>query len=71
MTKVDGRPLSACYDLAMSDFKFGGEHYNFCVCPVCQKMGGDHFNFCVCRVCQKMGGDHYAFCVCPVCQKLG
>ena len=28
--------------LAMSDYKFGGQHYDYCVCPVCRKAGGDH-----------------------------
>jgi hypothetical protein len=22
----------------MSDYKFGGQHYDYCVCPVCRKV---------------------------------
>jgi hypothetical protein len=57
--------------LPMSDFKFGGEHYSHCVCPVCKRLGGDHYSYCVCPICKKLGGDHYSHCVCSVCKKLG
>src|ERR1017187_1953849 len=26
----------------------GGAHWNYCVCPICQKMGGEHWNWCTC-----------------------
>ena len=31
----------------MSDYKFGGQHYDYCVCPVCRKVGGDHYGSCM------------------------
>src|ERR1700722_11490794 len=41
--------------LAMSDYRFGGDHYGFCVCPLCGNMGAGHFAFCACPVCKKLG----------------
>jgi hypothetical protein len=57
--------------LAMSDYRFGGQHYDYCVCPVCRKVGGDHHGSCICATCKSLGGDHYGFCVCPLCGNMG
>jgi hypothetical protein len=33
--------------LPMSEFKFGGDYYSYCVCPICKKLGGEHHDYCV------------------------
>ena len=63
--------ISGAKLLPMSDFKFGGDHYSHCVCPICKGLGSDHYSYCVCPICKKLGGDHYDYCVCPICKKLG
>jgi hypothetical protein len=37
----------------MSDYKFGGQHYDYCVCPVCHKVAGDHYGSCIMRHLQE------------------
>ena len=46
-------------------YKFGGDHRNDCVCPVCNKQTGEHYNHCVCPLCKKLGGGHNSDCGVP------
>jgi hypothetical protein len=58
--------------LRMADeYKFGGDHRNDCVCPVCKKRSGEHYDYCVCPICKISGGKHNSQCTCPMCQKVG
>jgi hypothetical protein len=37
---------------ASDEYKFGGDRFNFCICPICKKLGGERWNYCVCPHCK-------------------
>jgi len=45
----------------MSDYKFGGQHYDYCACPVCRKVGGDHYGSCICATARALAVITIAF----------
>ena len=71
LSKPDSIPKETRMLRMADQYKFGGDHRNDCVCPVCKKRSGEHYDYCVCPICKSSGGEHNSKCTCPMCQKVG